>query len=65
MKPVINTGAEQLRDLALSTMRPVAIGEFPDSNKIMAYVGTSMNKELQHITRADQPADDFEGGPSP
>jgi uncharacterized cupin superfamily protein len=58
---IINTGEVELSYLALSTMKKIEIGEFPDSNKIMSYVGTSMNKELKHVARADQPVDYFDG----
>lgn len=58
---IINTGATDLSYLALSTMKRIEIGEFPDSNKIMSYVGTSMKKELEHVARADEPVDYLDG----
>jgi len=58
---IINTGNNELKYLAVSTMDPVEIGEFPDSDKIVSLVGQGPNWELRHISRADLVVDYMEG----
>jgi uncharacterized cupin superfamily protein len=58
---IVNTGESDLKYLAVSTMDPVEIGEFPDSDKIVSIVGQGRNKEFRHISRADQAVDYMEG----
>jgi len=58
---IINSGSNELKYLAVSTMDPVEIAEFPDSNKIVSAVGQGPNKEFRHISRADLVVDYMEG----
>ncbi len=44
---IVNDSAEELAYLSISTMAPVEICEYPDSNKIGLYT-----QELRHMTRA-------------
>ena len=57
----LNTGDIDLRYLAVSTVDPVEIAEFPDSNKVMSYVGHGWQKDFRHISRADQAVDYMDG----
>ena len=58
---IINTGAADLVYLALSTMEPSEICEYPDSNKVGVYVGQQGNRQLRLMFKADQAVDYFEG----
>jgi uncharacterized cupin superfamily protein len=56
-----NTGSEDLTYLALSTMEPSEIAEYPDSNKIGVLVGEHGNMDLRLFLKADQAVDYMEG----
>jgi len=58
---ILNTGDSELKYLALSTLDPYEIAEYPDSNKMMSMVGTHAKMELKHVSKADQSVDYFEG----
>lgn len=53
---LINDSSEELAYLSISTMRPVEVCEYPDSNKIAAYAG-----DLRHMTRAGDAVDYWVG----
>jgi len=52
---IVNTGDTDLKYLAASTLDPVEIAEFPDTGKVVSYVGHGPNKEFRQISRADPP----------
>jgi uncharacterized cupin superfamily protein len=56
-----NTGRCDLVYLALSTMEPNEIAEYPDSNKVGVLVGEHGKMELRLFLRADQAVDYMEG----
>lgn len=58
---IVNTGDADLKYLAVSTMDPVEIAEFPDSDKILNCVGHYPDFQFRHICRADQKADYMDG----
>lgn len=57
----LNTGDRDLKYLAVSTVEPVEIAEFPDSGKVMSYVGQGPQKDFRHISRAGQAVDYMDG----
>ncbi len=58
---IINTGTEELRYLSLSTNEPHEICEYPDSDKILAFVGKWGERSLQHMTRRESAVDYYDG----
>lgn len=58
---IVNTGDTDLKFLAVSTMEPVEVAEFPDSNKVMCYVGAGPEKDLRHISRDEENLDYMDG----
>jgi len=58
---IINTSSEELKYLCLSTNDPFDICEYPDSNKLMAIVGSYDKREFRHISKADQQIDYMDG----
>ena len=58
---IINTGQTELKYLALSTMKPYDIVEYPDSNKLGVMVGEQGKRSLRAIFKAEQTVDYFEG----
>ncbi|HWE29570.1 MAG TPA: cupin domain-containing protein [Polyangia bacterium] len=58
---IINSGTRDLVFLALSTMEPVDIWEYPDSNKVGANVyGVDRKPLLRHFFRAESGVDYFD-----
>ena len=49
---IVNDSDEELAYLSVSTMLPVEVCEYPDSNKIAAFAGG-----LRHVTRAGETVD--------
>lgn len=61
---IVNTGAEPLKFLAVSTMDALDIVEYPDSNKMLAFAsedGTPQTARMRYMTRKDSPADYYDG----
>jgi uncharacterized cupin superfamily protein len=59
---IINTGGSELRYLAVSTMEPVEVCEYPDSGKFGVFAGgTTGNKRFRHIGRIHDQRDYWEG----
>lgn len=58
---IINTGKEDLKYLALSTMDRHEIAEFPDSDKVGVYVGEYGNMDLRLTFRAGESVDYNDG----
>lgn len=56
---IINTGASELRYLAVSTMAEVEVCEYPDSGKIGAFAGAEPAR-LRHLTRSSDARDYWE-----
>jgi uncharacterized cupin superfamily protein len=54
---IINTGQTDLVYLALSTMDPAEICEYPDSNKVGVAVGEQGKRDLRLMFRAEQAVD--------
>jgi uncharacterized cupin superfamily protein len=55
---IINDSDEELAYLSVSTMQPVEVCEYPDSNKIGTYAAP-----LRHLTRADAAVDYWDAEP--
>jgi len=65
---LINTGTEDLRYLAISSMREPEIGEYPDSNKISLLAGSPPGgdkaaRTISSFHDAGQPKGYFDGEP--
>lgn len=58
---IINTGTADLKYLCLSTTESAEICEYPDSNKVMAYVGTGEKPDFRHAFKIDQAVPYMEG----
>lgn len=58
---ILNTSKSDLKYLCLSTEEPNEICEYPDSNKVMAYVGNYGKVEFKHISKIDQAVDYMDG----
>ena len=52
---IVNTGGGDLTYLALSTLDPVEIAEFPDTGKVVSFVGQGPDKEFRHISQKNLP----------
>jgi len=57
---IVNTGRNDLKYLALSTMERSDICEYPDSNKVGVMVGEQGNRDLRLMFRAEQTVDYFD-----
>jgi uncharacterized cupin superfamily protein len=57
---IVNTGKNDLKYLALSTMERSDICEYPDSNKVGVMVGKQGNRDLRLMFRAEQTVDYFD-----
>lgn len=66
---IVNTGAATLRYLALSTVKPLEVCEYPDSQKISASAGAHGARTLRTIVRAEAGVDYYDrertDGPAP
>lgn len=58
---IINTSENDIKYLALSTMEPYDICEYPDSNKVLSIVGPQGEREFRFISRMDSEVDYFDG----
>ena len=58
---IINTGATEMRFLALSTKERADICEYPDSNKVGAFVGDYGNMDFRALFKMEQAVDYMEG----
>jgi|SRR5947207_431493 len=58
---IVNTGSVDLKYLALSTMDPAEIAEYPDSDKVGVYVGQQGNRDLRLMFKVAQNVDYWEG----
>lgn len=58
---IINTSDAELRYLCLSTSESADVVEYPDSNKMLAYVKGDENSGFRHIARVEQAVDYFDG----
>lgn len=59
---IINTGTVELRYLAVSTMEPVEVCEYPDSGKFGAFAEANSNaSRFRHIGRSDDIRDYWDG----
>ena len=58
---IINTSDAELRYLCLSTSEASDIVEYPDSNKMMAYVRGDEEGGFRHIARMEQAVDYYDG----
>ena len=56
---IVNTGGTELRYLALSTLAPVEVCEYPDSGKVAIYV-ESADAPLLKVFRADATVDYYD-----
>jgi uncharacterized cupin superfamily protein len=54
---IINTSNAELKYLCLSTNEPADICEYPDSNKLMSWVGGAGKQEFKHISRLEDEVD--------
>jgi uncharacterized cupin superfamily protein len=57
---IINTGATNLRYLALSTLVEVEACEYPDSQKVLVVAGKRGGRSLRKIFRAEDTVDYYE-----
>ncbi len=60
---IINTGTIDLKYLALSTMEPTQVVEFPDSDKISVTVGKPGQRDINLMFKSKQTVDYMEGEP--
>jgi len=58
---IINTGEVDLKYLSLSTMDPHEVCEYPDSNKVGAFIGEYGKMDLRLMFKAEQAVDYMEG----
>ncbi len=58
---IINTSQNELRYLCLSTMEPVDICEYPDSNKVLTMAGDQGDRSFRHMSRLSENVDYLEG----
>ncbi|MFT4924833.1 MAG: putative cupin superfamily protein [Phenylobacterium sp.] len=61
---IVNTSDADIKYLCLSTNDPYDICEYPDSNKVLAVVGTQGNREFTHMSKADDAVGYYEGEPN-
>jgi len=54
---IVNTGASDLKYLALSTLARCEVCEYPDSNKVGIYVGEQGDRDIRLTFRAEQSVD--------
>lgn len=58
---IINTGNQELVYLCLSTNEAMDVCEYPDSGKLLSFVGEPGNRTLRHISRKQDAVDYYEG----
>jgi uncharacterized cupin superfamily protein len=58
---IINTGAVDLRYLALSTIAPVEACEYPDSGKVGVFAGVRGQRQLRALFRQGEAVDYYDG----
>jgi uncharacterized cupin superfamily protein len=58
---IINTGLTELKYLCLSTMERADICEYPDSNKIGAFVGEGSQRDLRLLFKAEHAVEYMDG----
>lgn len=58
---IINTGKTDLKYLSLSTNEPHEICEYPDSNKVMAFVSGKEGPSFRHLFKIEQAVPYMEG----
>ena len=58
---IVNTGAETMRYLALSTLVPVDACEYPDSGKVSIVTGNRGDRGLRKMFRAENVMDYYDG----
>ena len=58
---IINTSDREMRYLCLSTAKPYDICEYPDSDKINAFVGGGEGKGMRHVSRRGDAVDYYDG----
>ena len=58
---IINTSDAELKYLCLSTKEPYDICEYPDSKKVLSFVGEHDKKEFMHISRKEDTVDYYDG----
>lgn len=57
---IVNTGASDLRYLAVSTVAEIEICEYPDSNKVSVVVGPRGDRFVRKIFRAEAEVDYYD-----
>lgn len=60
---IVNTGSVDLRYLAVSTLMPVEVCEYPDSGKVSAVAGKRGDRDIRHMFRAADAVDYYDGEP--
>ncbi len=60
---IINTGATELRYLAISTVVPVEVCEYPDSGKYLMVAGPRGQRRVRAIVRSADAVDYYDGEP--
>lgn len=60
---IVNTGNVDLRYLAISTLVPVEVCEYPDSGKVSAVAGKRGDRDIRHMFRARDEVDYYDGEP--
>lgn len=60
---IVNTGSTDMRYLAISTLVPVEVCEYPDSGKVSAVAGKRGDRDIRHMFRAADEVDYYEGEP--
>lgn len=60
---IVNTGNVDMRYLAISTLVPVEVCEYPDSGKVSAVAGKRGDRDIRHMFRAADEVDYYEGEP--
>ena len=60
---IVNTGTVDMRYLAISTLVPVEVCEYPDSGKVSAVAGKRGDRDIRHMFRAADEVDYYEGEP--
>jgi len=57
---IVNTGAEDLRYLALSNLAPIEVCDYPDSGKIGVFVEENGKRVLRKLFRAETDVDYYD-----
>lgn len=58
---IVNTSDADIKYLCLSTKEPYDICEYPDSNKVLTYVGGPEDRSLRHVFKKEDAVDYYEG----